>query len=151
MILEATYSVLMWGIFKIGNIKTVKTPSYFKLEGKVSLFFKKAYVYYYQNQTNYIYFEKSGKKKRQRRWVFYLGQILYHQNYNSTLVLGKCIGKIVKKTKNGFICYRFSKGDVKEACVKIKNIGNYTIPQEIKLYGNFPTIYIKLRSYKILN
>ncbi|HIP93655.1 MAG TPA: hypothetical protein EYH39_04525 [Desulfurobacteriaceae bacterium] len=150
VILEATYSVLMWGFLKVGSISIKRTSKDFILEGNLSLLFKKTYIYYYQNQTTSIYYEKSGRKKRNRKWVFYLGKILYSQNYTSNLVLDSNIGKIEKKSGSNYICYKFNKGDVKEACVEFIKIDNFTIPKKIHLKGKIPSMYIKLKNYKII-
>ncbi len=149
-VLEATYSVLMWGFLKIGSISIKRTSKEFVLKGKLNFIFKRSYIYYYQNQTTCTYYEKSGKKRKNRKWVFFLGKILYNQNYTSTLILDSNIGKIEKKSNSDYICYKFNKGDVKRACVKFMKIKNFVIPQKIYLKGKFPSIYIKLKDYKII-
>ena len=148
-LLEATYSVLMWGFLKVGFISIKRSKEDFVLNGKLNLIFKQVYIYYYQNQTDSIYYEKSGKEKRSRKWVFYLGKVLYNQNYTSNLVLDGNIGKIEKRIAPNHICYKFSKGDVKLACVQFIKIGNFTIPKKILLEGKIPSILINLKKYKV--
>lgn len=149
-LLEATYSVLMWGFLKVGFISIKRSEKDFVLNGKLNLIFKQTSIYYYQNQTNSTYYEKSGKKKRYRKWVFYLGRILYNQDYTSNLILDDNIGKIEKRHKDNYICYRFMKGDIKLACVKFLRINDFIIPKEVYLEGNLPSIYIKIEDYKII-
>ncbi|HIC87259.1 MAG TPA: hypothetical protein EYP03_03395 [Aquificae bacterium] len=149
-LLEATYSVLMWGFLKVGSISIKRNEKDFILNGKLNLIFKQTYIYYYQNQTDSIYYEKSGKKRRNRKWIFYLGKILYNQNYTSNLVLDSNIGKIENIYKSNYICYKFNKGDIKSACVEFLRINNFTIPKKIYLKGNLPSMCIKLINYKII-